>query len=188
MSNPSPVSQLGTTAIEAVKALFYSVFTRTLDARFVDFSLDAAASELVIVSKDESSDGQVGRYRGSYRWPYTKANLNSLVPYPLAVQAEYPMTFRQLRSQLMTRYNIFLEENEFSLTTGNNVGLVEDSVLATPLMNAYGQFSLYATVNSGRFVAGSSLTMIFVQPNRRIPLRALFDLKAPNILGELASA
>lgn len=187
MSNLSPISALGRTALEAVKNLFLAVFTRALDTRFVDFSVDSARSELVITSKEESESGEVGIYRGTFRWPYTKANLDSILPYPLAIQADYPLTYRSLRAQLLTRYQILLEENEFSLTP-NGTPLVDDSQVATPLMNQYGQFYLYATVSSGRFVANSKLQLVFLQPTKRVPLRGLFDLKAPDGLGALVGA
>ncbi len=187
MSNLSQIIDLGKTALDAVISLFYLHFTRTLDPRFVNFSLDVQNSELIITSRDESSSGEVGIYRGEYRWPYAKANLSLVCPHPLVVQAEYPMTFRQLRSQLLTRYQIVLEEGEFSLTNGG-AGLMDDDNIATPLINQYGQFYLYATAQSGRFQAGSRMTLIFIQPGRRVPLRGLFDLKAPNVLGELAAA
>lgn len=187
MSNLSPISALGRSALEAVKNLFLAVFTRPLDQRFIDYSLDASRSELVITSKEESDSGEVGIYRGAYRWPYKKANLDTILPYPLALTVEYPLTFRALRAQLLSRFEILLEENEFALTV-NGTPLVDDSLVATPLMNQYGQFYLYATANSGRFVAGSKLQLIFLQPSKRIPLRALFDLKAPDGLGVLVGA
>ncbi len=187
MSNLSPISALGRTALEAVKNLFLAVFTRTLDTRFVDFSLDAQRSELVITSKEESDSGEVGIYRGVYRWPYGKANLDSILPYPLAVQVEYPLTFRSLRAQLQSRYQIYLEENEFALTVGGTP-LVDDSLLDSPLQNQYGQFRLYATTNSARFTAGSTLQLIFIQPTKRVSLRTLLDIKAPDGLGVLVGA
>lgn len=184
MSNLSPISAMGRTALEAVQNLFLAVFTRPLDTRFVDFSLDTRSSELVITSKEESDSGEVGIYRGAWRWPYRKANLDSVLPYPLAVQVEYPLTFRALRAQLLSRYQILLEENEFALTVGGTP-LVDDSLVAAPLMNQYGQFYLYATESSGRFMAGTKLQLVFLQPTKRVPLRALFDLKAPDALGAL---
>ncbi len=187
MSNLAQIIDLGKSALDAVIALFFTHFTRPLDSRFVDFSLDVNSSELIITSKEESSSGEVGIYRGQYRWPYQKADLSLVIPHPLAIQAEYPMTFRQLRSQLLTRYQIVLEENEVSLANGGP-GLTDDDNIATPLINQFGQFHLYATENSGRFQAGTRMTLIFIQPGRRIPLRALFDVRAPDALGVLAAA
>lgn len=182
MSNQ--ISDLGRSALEAVQSLFLSLFTRSLDTRFLDFSLDVGRAELVINSKEESSSGEVGIYKGSYRWPYLKADLAAVVPHPLAVEVSYPLTFRQLRTQLLTRYQIAMEEGELALMV-DGVGLMDDDNIATPLLNQYGQFHLYATAQSGRFVAGSRMSLIFLQPGKRVPLRALFDVKSPNMLGAL---
>ncbi|WJJ55127.1 hypothetical protein [Xanthomonas phage RTH11] len=187
MSNLSRISSLSRTALEAVQNLFLAVFTRSIDTRFVDFSLDRQNSELIITSKEESESGEVGIYRGAYRWPYNKASLNTSVPFPLAVQVEYPLTFRALRAQLLARYEILLEENEFAMTLGGTP-LVDDSLLDQPLLMEFGQFKLYATSSSGRFVAGTYLTLVFVQPNKRISLRSLFDTTKTDLLGSLAPA
>lgn len=184
MSNAN--NGLGKTALEAVKAMFLAVFSRPLNTNFVNFQLDVSSGELIVSARDESDSGEVGIYRGIFRWPYTKASLNVACPNPLAVEVEYPLTFRQLRAQLVSRYDLVLEENEVSLTNGG-AGLLDDSILATPLMNEYGQFRLYATATSGRFVAGTYLSLIFIQPHTRIPLRALFDFKSQGALGVLAA-
>lgn len=177
---------LGKTALEAVKAMFLAAFSRTLNTNFVHFQLDASSGELIIAARDESDSGEVGIYRGVFRWPYNKASLNVACPNPLVVEIGHPLTFRQLRMQLQSRYDILLEENDVSLTVGG-AGLLDDSILATPLMNEYGQFRLYATAASGRFLAGTYLSLIFIQPHTRVPLRALFDFKSQDALGILAA-
>lgn len=187
MSNLSQLVDLSKSALDAAIQLFFAHFSRPLDTRFINFSLDVNAGELIITSREESADGQVGIYRGTFRWPYLKSDLALALPHPLVVQAEYPMTFRQLRAQLVSRYQIVLEENEFSLTSGGP-GLVDDSNIATPLMDQYGQFYLYATNASGRFIAGTRMSLIFLQPGRRVPLRALLDVRAEDGLGTLAAA
>lgn len=186
MSNPSPIRQLGVSALEAVTGLFLASLTRPLNTDFVQFELDVTSGQLVIAARSESDGGVAGTYRGSYRWDYRKANLNLVIPHPLAVEVQYPLTFRQLRTQVMSRYGIYLEEKEFSLTDGGP-GLEDDDILNTPLLNEYGQFRLYATDQSGRFVAGSSFALIFLQPHTRVPLRGLFDVNNPNPLGVLAA-
>lgn len=184
MSNQ--VTDLSRSALEAVVSLFLSVFTRQLDVNFVDFALDVGTAELVITSREESASGAVGIYKGAYRWPYLKADLSTVLPYPLAVETAYPLTFRQLRAQLLTRYQISLEEGEVALTVGG-AGLMDDDVISTPLLNQYGQFYLYATSQSGRFVAGTRMSLIFLQPGRRVPLRALFDTKHTSLLDPLVA-
>lgn len=184
MSNQ--ISDLGRSALEVVVGLFLNVFSRPLNQNFVEYSLDVATSELVITSKEESSSGEVGIYKGSYRWPYLKANLNTALPHPLAVELAYPLTFRQLRAQLLTRYQIAVDEGELALTVGGE-GLEDNDTINVPLLNQYGQFHLYATAQSGRFVAGSRMTLIFLQPGSRLPLRALFDTKQPAVLDVLVA-
>lgn len=184
MSNA--INGLGKTALEAAKAMFLAVFSRPLNTNFVNFQLDASSGELIVSARDESDSGEVGIYRGVFRWPYNKVSLNTVCPNPLVVEVEYPLTFRQLRAQLLARYDFVLEENEVALTNGG-VGLMDDNHLATPLMNEYGQFRLYATGASGRFVAGTYLSLIFIQPNSRVPLRALLDFRSQGALGVLAA-
>lgn len=184
MSNQ--ITDLGRSALEAVVALFLNVFTRPLNQSFVEYSLDVATSELVITSKEESASGEVGIYKGSFRWPYIKANLSTVLPHPLAVELAYPLTFRQLRAQLLTRYQIAFEEGELATSVGGP-GLMDNDVISTPLINQFGQFHLYATAQSGRFVAGSRMSLVFLQPGSRIPLRALFDTKQTDMLGTLVA-
>lgn len=171
-------------ALDMIIDLFIGQFMRPLNRDFVEFSLDVASSELVITSKEESASGEVGIYKGSYRWPYIKANLSTVLPHPLVVELEYPLTFRQLRQQLLTRYQISLEEGEMALTVGG-AGLVDNDNITTPLINQYAQFHLYATAQSARFQAGSRMSLIFLQPSRRIPLRGLLDTIHANPLNAL---
>lgn len=187
MSNLSQLIDLSKNALDAAIHLFFVHFNRPLDTRFINFSLDANSGELIVASREESADGQVGIYRGTFRWPYNKADLALALPHPLVVQAEYPMTYRQLRAQLLSRYQIVLEEHEFSLTSGG-AGLVDDDNIVTPLINQFGQFHLYATNASGRFIANTRFSLIFIQPGRRVPLRALLDVRAGDGLGTLAAA
>lgn len=188
MSNPFQKALLSMTSLEAVIALFYSFFNRPLDERFIQLSLDKENSELIIASKDESTDGQVGGYRGSYRWKYRKANLSVTCPNPLAIQIEYPTNFRELRNRLLSRYQFLLEENEFSLSPNGVNGLTDDSTINIDLLEEYGQLKLFATANSGRFLLGTELTLIVLQPNERMPLRALLDVRAPDLLSVMAAA
>ncbi|QVD49364.1 hypothetical protein LUCX_294 [Xanthomonas phage vB_XciM_LucasX] len=187
MSNLSQFSVLSKTALEAVVNLFYYVFTRTLNRDFVEFALDTTTSELVITSKQESASGEVGIYRGSYRWPYGKASLQQVLPHPLAVEIAYPVSFRLLRQQLLTRYEFLVEEGELDVVQ-DGVGLQDDQTVSADLANSYGQLRLYATSKSGRFVANSYLTLMFIQPNTRIPLRALLDFKSGPTLGAMVGA
>jgi hypothetical protein len=186
MSN-SLTSLLSRPGLDVVKDLFLASFIRPLDLKFLQFTLDASTSELVITSLDESQDGEVGIYRNNFRWPYVKANLSTLLPYAMALRIDYPLTFRQLRTQLLDRYQIYMDENEFSLSP-DAVPLTDDSAVDSTLVSGYGQFNLYAAATSGRFVTNSQLKLMFIQPNRRVPLQALFDLRVPDILGEMATA
>lgn len=186
MSNSPVLNPLNKTGLEVVKDMFFRTFTRPLQLPFLEFTLDASQSELVITSLDESAAGDVGIYRNGYRWPYAKANLTTLVPYPLALQCAYPLAFWQLKAQLMNRYQILLEEGEFALSAGA-VPLTNDDMVDSTLINNYAQFTLYASSTSGRFIADSHLQLIFIQPDQRVPLRGLFDLKVPNILDIMAT-
>jgi hypothetical protein len=171
-------------ALDMIVDLFFATFMRPINRDFVEFSLDVATSELVITSKEESASGEVGIYKGSYRWPYLKANLSLVLPHPLAVEVAYPLTFRQLRQQLLTRYQINLEEGEVALTVGGP-GLMDNDNITTPLINQYAQFHLYATAQSGRFQTGSRMSLIFLQPGGRVPLRGLLDTIHSNPLAAL---
>lgn len=176
MSKLNQLSALGKTALEAVVEMFFSVFTRELDRNHVRFELDVANSELIITSLDQTASGATGIYRGTARVPYLKADLSQVCPYPLAVQATYPVTFRELRAQLRSRYDIILEQGEMA-TKLNGTPLTDEMTISEPLMAEYGQFKLYATQFSGRYRAGTSMTLIFIQPNKRVPLSALLDLE-----------
>jgi hypothetical protein len=184
MSTLTQISTLSRTALDAVINLFFFVFTRALDRNFVEFALDTQTSELVITAREESPSGEVGIYRGVHRMPYQKAVLQSIVPYPLAVEFGYPLTYRQLRQQLTTRHQILIEEGEFAVAAGGE-GMVDDDIISVPLLNDYAQFKIYATGDSGRFVKDSYMTLIFLQPNRRIPLRAILDIKSGPVLKPL---
>lgn len=184
MSTLQHIGRLSATALEVVVELFLSILTRPLRREHLRFELDTATSELVITALDSTASGEAGIYKGTTRWPYVKADLALVMPHPLAVEVSYPLTFRQLRAQMLSRYDFLLEENEFALKP-NGAGLMDDSNIATPLINQYGQFHLYATEQSGRFKAGSKITLIFIQPGRRIPLRGLFDVETGDILKAL---
>ena len=186
MSNPSPRSLLSRSSLEAVKEQFLALFTRPLRTEFIDFSLDAPQSQLILTARAESDSGEASTYRGSYRWTYVKANLATVLPHPLAVEHVYPMTYRQLRSQLRSRYGLHLEEHELAETNGG-VGLVDDSIIDVPLAETYIQLHLYATPQSARFVTGSTLRLLLIQPHRRVPLTALLDHNAPQALNVLAA-
>lgn len=186
MSNPTAPCSLGVSALEAAKQQFRAVFTRPLLEQFVTFSLDTAASQLVIAARTESDSGEASSYRGSYRWTYVKVNLATVLPHPLALETPYPMSFRQLRAQLQARFGVHLEEGEFALTAGGT-GLQDDDNVNAELGSSYAQLRLYALPSSGRFVAGSSFGLIFVQPQRRVPLTAVLDLNAPGVLSPLAA-
>lgn len=178
MSKLNQISALGKNALDAVVDLFFSVFTREIDRNHVRFELDVANSELVITSLDQTAGGTTGIYRGTARVPYLKADLSQVCPVPLAVQTTYPVTFRELRAQLRTRYDIVLEQGEVAARI-NGTPLTDEMTISEPLMQEYGQFKLYATQFSGRYRAGTSMTLIFIQPNKRVPLRALLDLENP---------
>ena len=186
MSNQITSIGLHLSALETVKALFLATFTRPLEERFLNFTLDVANSRMTISAKTESQEGESSLYRGVAQFLYVKASLNVVVPHPLAVEFPYPMTFRQLRSQLLTRYNFLVEEGELALSA-NGPGLLDDTLISQPLASEYVQLRLYATVTSGRFTAGSSMGLIVLQPQRRVPLTALVDVNAPDVLNVLAA-
>lgn len=165
---------LGISSLEAVKQLFLNTFQRSLDVRFVTFELSPTTSELVITSRDESDSGEVGIYRGSYRWGYNKVPLEVVFPHALPIEATYPLTYRQLKAHFLNRFGVLLEERDLALSQGGQP-LIEGTILDVPLDLTYSQLTLYATGESGRFQAGTSVSVLFLQPNTRIPLKGLLD-------------
>src|SRR5690606_14115855 len=123
---------------------------------------------------------------GEYRWTYNKADLTAVFPGPLTIESDYPPSYRQLKSLLKGRYGFEIQDQEFSLTYGGEPLAGEDSV-STPLVDDYSQLLLYPTPCAPRFqmatAAGpSALGLIFIQPNKRVPLRALMDFNQSAIL------
>lgn len=186
MSTPNQLSVLGKNALDAVVTLFLSMLTRPLRSDHVRFRLDTTTTELVVESLDVTADNETGLYIGQSRWPYQKARLDVILPQPLVVELGYPTTFRQLRASLFTMHGVVVEEGELALTVGG-AALNDNDQISRPLLDAYGHLRLYATEDSGRFVAGSSMTLLFIQPDRRVPLKGLFDFSGIQSLDELAS-
>lgn len=178
---------LGLSALDAVSQRFLGLLTRPLDTRFIEFSLNAPASQLLVNSRAVASDGTVGIYKSSFTFTYVKDNLNTLLPYALTVQADYPFTYRKLRTLLQARYQFQLEPLEFAKTLGG-VGLTDDDLLDIPLDSNYVELKLYATVNSGRFAQGSYFSLIVLQPLMRIPLKGLLDVDSTQCLDCLATS
>lgn len=158
----------------AIEESFFSVLTKPLNRNFVNLTLDAVNSQLVITPRDGADSSSTSPYRGEYRWSYTKVDLDSLIPYALSLETDYPLTYRALRQQLLTRYQINIAEGEFSLTPGG-AGLRNDDTVNTPLQDNYTNIQIYARPESARFRTDSSIRLTFIQPTRRVPLRALFD-------------
>lgn len=158
----------------AIEESFFSVLTKPLDRTLVNLTLDPINSQLVVTPRDGADTSTTSPYRGEYRWNYVKVNLDTLIPYALSLESDYPLTYRALRQQLLTRYQINIDEGEFSLTLGGP-GLGNDDLVDTPLQDDYIQVRIYARPESARFSAGSTIRLTFIQPTRRVPLRALFD-------------
>lgn len=182
----SPIT-LGLSGLDAVTQRFLGLLTRPLDTRFIEFTLNAPESQLIVTSRAEASDGTVGIYKGSFTFTYVKDNLNTLLPYALSVQADYPFTYRKLRSLLQTRYQFQVEPLEFAKTLGG-VGLTDDDLIDVPLTSNYVELKLYATADSGRFTTGSFLSLIVLQPLSRIPLKGLLDVDSTHCLDCLATS
>lgn len=184
----TPTHNLGLTAVALVKELFLNSFTGPLNPAAVSFALDVNRSQLVITPSAVIGDAIVSDFSGVYRFSYVKADLEQVIPHPIAVLvANYPMTYRQLRNQLMARYGFLLEQKEFALAV-DGASLEDDSNITTPLKNQYGQLTLYATDDSGRFLKNTSFSLIVLQPNLRVPLRALLDVIVPDTLSVLTGA
>jgi len=158
----------------AIEESFFSVLTKPLDRNLVEITVDAVNSQLVITPRDGADSSTTSPYRGEYRWSYTKVNLDTLIPYALSLETDYPLTYRALRQQLLTRYQINIAEREFSLTP-NGPGLRDDDNVNTPLQDGYTHVSIYARPESARFRRNSTIRLTFIQPTRRVSLRALFD-------------
>lgn len=155
----STTHPLARTGLDCAVERFRSSLSQPILEGHVRYELDAPASELVIVSLEETPQGEIGRYRGTARFGYGKVQLGLVLPNVIAATLAYPTTFRLLKQWLMSTYGILLEEGEFAISTAPTHGLAGDDLIDVVPGASNSVVSLIALPASGRWVAGSTLRL-----------------------------
>ncbi len=151
------------TTLETLSEHFDTVTNHVVDRNQVEYSVSGATSEFVLTGRTVTLEGDVGQYSGEIRIPYTKVDIESLLPTPLLVELNYPVRFGQLRTYLQSRYGIVLEQEEFATVTRPGVGLYDDIYLDTSLELTAAVIELVARPVSGRFNAGGAFRVRFTK-------------------------
>lgn len=184
MSIPSNHA-LARTALDVLRERYLAALTKPLSLQYVEFSVDAPASKLVIQARAYSlSANDVSSYTGSHRATYLKANLNRILPHPIHYPNVYPTTVGALRQVLQQRYNLLIEEREFALTSGQAMGLPDSHLLTASPDPKTNVLTFYATENSGRWLPNGQLKLVLTQRKDLAPAQ-YFDFVDALDLNEL---
>lgn len=157
-------SPLGKSALDAAIAQMRVKLRKPFDESFVEFSLDATAGVLHVVSLERSATGQYGKYAGQASLSYEKISLNAALPSPILYAGEYPALFIKFAGWLYQQYGLLLEENEFEIV-GAPGALINSSFMTFKPAANTGVLELRALPQSGRFVAGSTLRLLMAPSN-----------------------
>lgn len=164
------------TGLETLVANFKASLTKSVPDDHVRYSVDAVNSRLKVEALDITELGELGKFDGVFYWPYTKAGLDVVLPYPLLCAIPYPTTFRQICGLLESRYKLHLEENDLSMTL-NGPGLKMVDPVDKLLDASNGTLRLYALPTSPRFLAGTSLYLTIAPPLGPIRLNTIIASK-----------
>jgi hypothetical protein len=182
MDNATFLSLSATDAIQGLLEEAYASDSEALDIleNWTDGVIDPAASTYTLSTNSFNTDSVIGQYIGSVTFPYVKRNLNNLIPYPLVYPLAYPTTFVLLQTYFQEQFNIVLEDGEFAVT-GNTVS---GALSGTQVINAVpnpstGFLTVVAQATSGRFVEGSSFTVLPNGAGIQVPLSILLALTTP---------
>lgn len=179
---------LGLTALDAVIGHLQRQLSTPLVLEHLNFTLDRGSSELLIQAKDFTRNGDVGLYKGSVRYPYGKADLLKVLPYPLVYTGPYPTVFRNLAQWMRSTYGVLLEEGEFATTNRPTTALAGNApVDAEPETNV-GVVTLVALASSGRWQAGTTLRLLVTGNGGAEQLNGLISMNRTAELSQLVDS
>lgn len=187
MSEPSPTSPLREQALTYLTDQYLKVCTQPLDPKQVEFKVEPEYSRLLIISRAYTEDNEVGAFRGQFSIGYKKADLDKVLPAPLEVVGEYPIRYRELAAYLKERYNVIIEDNEFSLVTliGTPVPIVGDTLLEQPPEEDGDILYLSALPTSILWKTGSRLMLRIVKVGSQQSLASAVAQTGPGDLQRL---
>jgi len=179
MNNMTYLSLPAAEAVAGMLAEIYAADT-TVTAVLSHWStgtIDAPASTYTVATNALSDGGLVGAYIGAVALPYTKRDLNTLLPYPFVFPWVYPTNLATLASYFAETFNIVLEDAEFAVTGNSVTGALSgsDRIDATP-DPITGYVTFVAQASSGRFVEGSTINLRCTAPGAGIPMATLLAL------------
>lgn len=175
-------------ALEAVIGQLDRQLSTPLVKEHLNFSLDQGSSELVIQAKDFTRNGDVGIYKGSTRYPYGKADLLKVLPYPLVYTGPYPTIFRNLAQWMKATYGILMEEGEFATTNRPTTPLVGNAPVDAEPETSVGVVSLVALASSGRWQAGSTIRLLVTGSGGAEQLNGLISMRRTAELSQLVDS
>lgn len=155
-------SVLAKTSLQAILDQFLAAFTQPIDLTHLDVSLAPLTNEIVFTAREISTLGVNGKYSGAHRVKYTKSDLNKVLPYPVLYQGGYPVTFFNFRLYMLERYNMILEEGEFTVAGGNGQPLYDTTRIDQTPDNTTSQVIFNVLPESGRWKLGGQLRVTVV--------------------------
>lgn len=147
------------TTLDCALELVWRTLGVKIDRESVDCTVSSVSGEysrLHLAARSTTADGSVSSYYGMTDFTYRKVDLETILPKDLVYDGEYPTTFERLQQYLKFSYDFNLEEHEFVLVGGSAMPLKAGDVINVAA-NAQGQIVLSAHVNSGRWLAGTSM-------------------------------
>ncbi len=176
------------TALEAARDQFISVVGNVLDPTQVVYSIDAVNSSLTISGREMATDGEVGKFVGSYSLPFTKVDINQLLPYPIYVDVLYPAQLRVIKTFLKNTYDLVFEEGELAYPNTPTVPIDENDYLDLIPDESTGHIELVITDQSGRFMVGGIVRLLIGAPEGRRRLNDTFTQSSTPSLEDLKSS
>lgn len=175
-------------ALDAVLGQLEKQLSSPLVMEHLNFTLDRGSSELLIQAKDFTRNGDVGIYKGSVRYPYGKADLQKVLPYPLVYTGPYPTIFRNLALWMRATYGILLEDGEFATTNRPTTPLVGNALVDAEPETSVGVVSLVALASSGRWQSGTTLRLLVTGSGGAEQLNGLISMSRTAELSQLVDS
>lgn len=151
---------LSKTALTAVTERFNEQTLDVVSEAEVIYAINPHASTMSVTGREFDSDGNVGRFIGSFTAPYEKVDIEACLPQPIFVDAAYPSMFGQFRGYLSRTYGIVFEEGELAKASAPTEGLLDDSYVDDPPEASEGVVEFVVTAGSGRFIEGGIVRFI----------------------------
>lgn len=177
---------LTVSGIEAVRDLIESKTLKPIDWNQIDLKIDPSNSEWTLEARAFDPQGIDGQYIGSMTGRYIKADLSTLLPAPLFIDRNYPLSYRQLADALQAQYGIVIEEMDFALASHPYLPLSFQDQLSEPLEETSGMVELVSTVQSIRFQPGQRIRLLFAKQANKGRLQQQFRQSKTAYLDDLA--